>query len=173
MVVYEHEADEGCSRTHLHILMVGAQVKEEALKRMFYKVHPDENRKGNDLWSWSHDDWKKKNPNKEYDDTLITYMAKGKLRPVYVKNIPADIVEKRTREWVEPTSQKSEKYDEYQDMLKDAVKDWENRRPTLDSIRSWAMRWYWKRDGKLPHATSYKRNAGSVYLQLVENKEEL
>lgn len=173
IIAYEHAADKGCARTHLHVLMIGATVKDEALKRMLYKVLPNETRKGNALWSWVHEEWQSKNPGKEYDEGLITYMAEGKLRPVFQKNFPADIVEKRTQEWVEPTSQKTEKYNEYEEMVKDAVKDWENRRPTLDSIRSWAMRWYWKRDGILPHATSYKRNAASIYLRLVEQREEL
>ena len=33
------------------------------------------------------------------------------------------------------------------------------------------MRWYWKRDGRLPNAPSYKRNAASAYLHLVERRE--
>jgi len=152
--------------------MIGATLKDEALRRMLYKELPNEKRKGNELWSWVHKKWQEENPGQEYNEGMITYMAEGKLRPVFVKNFPADIVEKRTQEWVEPTSLVSGKYNEYQEMLKDAVKDWENRRPTLDSIRSWAMRWYWKRDGQLPHATSYKRNAGSVFLHLIELKEE-
>jgi len=172
IIAYEHEADAECSRTHLHVLMCGSSVKSEALKRQLYKLLPQEHRKGNDLWSWEHDDWKKKNPGKEYDEGMITYMAKGTLRPIFNKNFPADIVEKRTLEWVEPTSQdKLEKYDEYKEMLKDAMEVWMLKRPSLDLIRSWTMRWYWQRDGRLPNAGCYKRNAASVFLHLMEQRE--
>lgn len=139
---------------------------------MLYKALPAETRKGNELWSWSHDDWKKQNPDKEYDDSLITYMSKGKLRPVFNKNIPAIIVDQRTRDWIEPTKQGGEKYDEYKEMLKDAVKDFDKRRPNLSEVRSWSMRWYWRRDGRLPNAGCYKRNAASVFLHLTELKQE-
>lgn len=172
MVIYEHEADEGCARTHLHVLMLGCNVKEEALKRMFYKGLPDETRKGNELWSWVHDEWRKAHPDEEYNDSLITYMSKGKLRPVYSKNFPVTIVDQRTREWIEPTKPSNEKYDEYKEMLKDAVKDFDKRRPNLSEVRSWSMRWYWRRDGRLPNAGSYKRNAASVFLHLTELKQE-
>ena len=152
----------------MHLLMIGSSVKEEALKRIYYKLIKDE-RKGNDLWSWSH----KSHPNP--DLKFITYMSKGKLRPVFSQGISPDIVEEYRLKWIEPTTATStdeEKYDEYKAILKDLEPLYgDGTRICLDTVRSHVMRWYWKRDGRLPNAPSYKRNAASAYLHLVERRE--
>jgi len=165
-IVYEHEADDKVKKTHLHLLMIGSSVKEEAFKRLYYKHIKDE-RKGNDLWSWHH----KKHPNP--DLSFIQYMSKGKLRPVFAKGISPDIVEEYRLKWSEPTTSTSavEKYDEYKEILKDLRERYTNGPITLDSVRSAVMSWYWHRDGRLPHAGQYKRNAASAYLQFVEWRE--
>lgn len=182
MVVYQHEADKGCSRTHLHFLMLGCQVDDEALKRDYKKIFPDDKRKGNDLWAWTHKDWQKENPGKQYDLGFIGYMSEGELRPKFVKNIPDEIIEEQRSKWI-PTpkavqssltftkdDKEIKKYDEYKSMLADFAQA--GVEANLDKIRSWTIRWYWKRDGRLPNAISYKRNAGSLYLWLLEEKPE-
>lgn len=177
VIVYEHEADEGCATTHCHFLMIGCQVKEEALRRKFYKALPQfKELKGNALWSWEHSAWKKANPGKDYDLGLIAYGSKGHLRPKYVKNIPDTIVEEHRATWVEPTSKgvksSDDKYDEYRHICDDFFKeDWQTMTINLSLIRSWTMRWYWKRDGRLPNAGCYKRNAASLFLKLAEKRE--
>ena len=166
LVVYEHEADSKITKTHIHLLIIGSSVKEEALKRIYYK-NVQETRKGNDLWSWHH----KKFPNP--DLSFIQYMAKGKLRPVFVQGISPDIVEEHRLKWIAPTTSTStvEKYDEYKEILKDLRSNYTSGPITLDSVRSAVMSWYWHRDGRLPHAGQYKRNAASAYLQFVEWRE--
>lgn len=79
MAVYQHEMDEEVNTTHVHMIMIGCKYKTpEALKREFYKLIETE-RKGNDLWSWTHK--KAQNP----DMTFMRYMSKGVLRPVFVQ----------------------------------------------------------------------------------------
>jgi len=34
------------------------------------------------------------------------------------------------------------------------------------------MRWYWKRDGRLPHVGNYKRNASSLFYGWQMNYQE-
>lgn len=95
MAVFEHEADEEVNTTHIHMIMIDCKyATAEPLKRDFRKL-VDTTRKGNELWSWEH----KKHPNP--DINFIKYMTKGKLRPVFLKNIsPAEVEEQRAL-WVE------------------------------------------------------------------------
>lgn len=94
IIAYEHEKDSKVKKTHCHILMMGCSVKDEAFKRRFKKLYKTE-RKGNDLWSWEH----KEHPNP--DIYLITYMSKGKLAPVFVKNFSPALVDELRLKWVE------------------------------------------------------------------------
>lgn len=120
MVVYEHQRDAQVSRTHIHALMINCKYKTpEPLKRQFCSA-VDTSSKGNELWSWV----------SKYgvpDEKFITYMSKGILRPVFVKNfIPAEVEEFRLQ-WVQPTpkgsslTEKKEstktKYDLVQEMM--------------------------------------------------------
>lgn len=95
MAVFEHEADEEVNTTHIHMIMIDCKyATAEQLKRDFRKLVVT-TRKGNELWSWEH----KKHPNP--DINFIKYMTKGKLRPVFLKNIsPAEVEEQRAL-WVE------------------------------------------------------------------------
>ena len=100
MVVYEHAADEEVSTTHVHLIMINCKyATPEALKRMFY-ANINTERKGNDLWSWTHKDF----PNP--DLSFIGYMSKKDLRPVFQKNIlPAEVEEWKLK-WSKPTTSK-------------------------------------------------------------------
>jgi len=178
LIVYEHAADSKVKKTHCHLLMLGCRVKEEALKRMLYKELPQyKSLKGNALWSWVHEKWQKAQLGDSYNLAMITYYSKGTLRPKYVKNIPDNIVEEHRAKWVNPPSidvQSSDKYNEWEAICKDFFKeDYINMTINIDLIRSWTMRWYWKRDGRLPNAGCYKRNAASLFLKLAERREEL
>ena len=67
------------------------------------------------MWSWEH---------KKFgtpDDQFLTYMSKGVLRPKFVKNFPAELVEERRQQWkiTTPKSvESSQKSDMYDDMCK-------------------------------------------------------
>jgi len=164
LIVYEHEADGKVKTTHIHLLIIGSSNKDEALRRLAQKARMDIRMSGNEFWKWA---IKKEHKAKFVSDPLsfITYMAKGKLAPKYVKNIsPAEVEERRTA-WVEPTVLAPEgKYDEYDELKKSLQKEHNYWNMSLDNIRSWTMRWYWSRDGRLPHVGQYKRNAASLYV---------
>lgn len=102
MAVYEHTPDQGCKETHVHMIMLGCNVKAEALKRKYYKMYPEaKTADGNGLWSWENKDWPVP------DINFVTYMSKGVLAPKFVKNIsPAELEELRGK-WSEPTHQPS------------------------------------------------------------------
>jgi hypothetical protein len=77
IIVFEHESDEEVTQTHCHVLMLGSEyATAEPLKRIFYK-QVETNRKGNDLWAWTHNDFPVP------DISFIRYMGKGNLRPIF------------------------------------------------------------------------------------------
>jgi len=173
MIVYQHDADVNVVATHCHILMIGLKVKDESLKRSFKRICPlIDTTGGNKFWKWE-----SKNPP---DEGLITYMSKGTLRPVFVKNFEPGEVEAQRLKWQDhskqPMSQspKKEKYDEFEEALKYVESHYQQDSIIcLDSIRSKTMRFYWQRDGRIPPPMMYKRVAGTVFLKMVESREHL
>lgn len=172
MAVYEHQKDGSVASTHIHILMLGCSVKEEQFKRIFYRSLPGEKRKGNDLWSWEH---------KKYgipDDSFLTYMSKGFLRPKMVKNFPDELVEERREQWVitiPKAVESSQKSDMYDDMCKRYFATHDNAdmaQASFEGVRKWVFHWFYERTGKVPHATQYKQYAGSLYLKIGEKSKQ-
>lgn len=100
MAVYEHEADASVKTTHIHMIMMNCQyATAEPLKRAFYKIHSNFNTKdGRRLWSWENEDYPVP------DMGFLTYMSKGRLRPVFVKNISEQQLEEYRALWVEKTN---------------------------------------------------------------------
>lgn len=94
-ICYEHEADEEIRQTHVHMILEGSTVQDEALKRSS-KLSG----KGNEFWSW-----------KQYDGsrTFVTYMTKGKYAPKFLKNYSPAEVEEARKAWSEPTARHSTK----------------------------------------------------------------
>ena len=164
LIVYEHEADTKIKSTHVHILIIGSSTKDEALRRVAQAKRTDIRMFGNEFWKWA--------INKEHKDkfvsdpeSTITYMAKGKLAPKFVKGFTPDEIEERRSMWVSHNVPAPPmKYDEYEALKSDLCKESHYWTMTLDRIRTWTMAWYWKRDGRLPNAGQYKRNAASLYL---------
>lgn len=187
MVVYEHEADDEIKQTHVHMIMIGCTRKQKSLCERFYKELPHEVRKGNALWSWEHKEFP--NPQLEY----IVYMSKGRLEPKFVKGVFPEQIARFKEEWhnrsVHKNLERSDimgalapaageasggkpKYDEWDHLRKDGLVYFRDKRHSFDSVRSWVMSWYWRRDGRLPNPPVYKRNAASLHLHLSEVKEE-
>jgi len=167
MVVYEHEADIQVSQTHVHVLMLVCTIKAEQFKRMLYDMLPYETRKGNALWSWSHKD------NHNVDKKFITYMSNGRLQPKFVKNYPMEEIEELRMQWIDPpvkgAAETAKVYDEYAEICKAGIEHFYDKPHfNLDEVRSWTIAWYWRRDGRLPHIGTYKRNACSLFLKLYE-----
>lgn len=91
VIVYEHSADEEVNRTHIHMLLVDVDVKDERLKRIAHTI--DSTLSGNKDWSF-----KLTTTNV---DKYITYMTKGRLSPMFVKNFSLDRLEELRLQWVE------------------------------------------------------------------------
>lgn len=164
IIVYEHERDDKVKKTHIHLLIIGCSKKDEALRRLAQKTLTDIRMTGNEFWKWSvKEDHKTQLANDPL--SFITYMAKGKLAPKFVNNISPAEVEQRRVLWVDHKVPAAPvKYDEYEELKKDLMKHHCYENMTLDQVRSWTIHWYWKRDGKMPHISSYKRNACSLYM---------
>lgn len=167
MAVYEHEADSSVSRTHCHILMLGCDVKAEQFKRIFRGALPGLNdRKGNDLWMWES---KYGTP----DDSFLKYMSKGRLRPKYVKTFSPELVEERRKQWkiTIPKTDSPAKYDEYTVIKQQFFaqhNDSDLKFMNFESVRKWVFHWYYKRDGRVPIPTCYKRNSSSLMMAIGE-----
>lgn len=166
LAVYEHEADDTVAKTHCHFLMLGCDIQEEALKRMFKAHYPSIKVYGNAFWSWT----------RKYPPSYVnlTYYSKGHISPSYLHVItPAECEEARLK-WIalqpeeEALRPSSKKYDEYQHLKTDILKREGCRDMTLDAVRTFVFAWYYHRDGKIPPATQYKRMAGSLYVWLNE-----
>lgn len=89
VAVYEHEADEDVTKTHIHLALIGCDIKEEALKRI-WKDAPGS---GNEFWSIT--------PMKE-ESRYLTYMTKGMLCPKFTKLFSKEEVEASRLAWVDP-----------------------------------------------------------------------
>lgn len=179
-IVYQHDADEKISKTHVHIGLYGCEVKAEQLKRL-WKNCPG---KGNEFWSWKEeaDEFLPDGTNK-----YLTYMSKGKLAPVFVKNISNESVENSRLSWVEPvkadkTGDASEhvikKVIQRFNLVKDSryFKDDDeiiigpkyNLELLLDNVRTEAFKVLWGEHRRVPHASHYKIVAGTAFLRICE-----
>ena len=92
VAIYEHEADAEVSRTHIHILLLNAKVKPDAMKTRFKKLYGEIDKSD---WSFKKAD----------DDGFVTYMSKGKLPPKLTKGYDPVDIERLTREWKDPEAQ--------------------------------------------------------------------
>lgn len=94
-VVYQHNADEEVSRTHVHAL-VETDVTTDTMKNHLQKIL------GYRLPAsdWSFVSKLKRLP---VEDKFITYMSKGKLEPVYTKGFTAEEIERYKSDWIERT----------------------------------------------------------------------
>jgi len=100
VVVYEHEADDEVNSTHVHMILMDCEYKTpKSLKDQFYKMI-ETTRKGNELWSWEHKDF----PNP--DLSFITYMSKGELEPIFVKDVEQRQIENFKKQWISKRNKK-------------------------------------------------------------------
>jgi hypothetical protein len=96
IVIYEHEADEDVSRTHLHGLIMGCNRKEDTVRTKFFKGKYEST--DYELKTKYQDNKKKWWP---VDDKYITYMSKGRLHPQYVKGYTNEEIEEYRTQWVD------------------------------------------------------------------------
>lgn len=170
----QHDADEDVETTHTHIQFTNLKLTDGALE----KQRTRHNLGGSKSRLLS----RVVKTRELYDEHLLNvYIVKGNVNHHRKSSYDAQAILGYAQKWVPndalPSTPrgggkaKSQPYDEYDVMKKDFVKYFEEMsspRITLDLMRSWTMRWYWKRDGRMPPATSYKRNAASLYVLAVE-----
>ena len=90
LAVYEHEADDEVSRTHIHCYADNPQVSTDTMKNWVKKALETKSFPKTD-WSFE-----------EASDTgFITYMSKGHLSPLLLKGIEADAVAALKDKWVD------------------------------------------------------------------------
>lgn len=91
LVVFQHDADEEVSRTHIHAAMINVNPSTDTLKRWIKDAL--------DVKSFSRYDWSFKQL--EGLDRYVTYMSKGKLEPSFLHNIEYATVTALRSEWKE------------------------------------------------------------------------
>jgi len=169
IIVYEHHADDGCARTHIHFLVLNPTIGIEGLKKVFRTHYEGTIPGGNKFWSIK----QSTDPERH-----ITYMSKGSLAYQMMKGFSSDEVEKLRLAWVSlsptnsPSQETTKKYDEFTHI----IEDWgplDRKHVHFDEVRSWVFAWYWRRDARIPHATAYKRMAGTLFLRIAEVQPQM
>lgn len=173
LAVFEHPADTNTQSTHLHLLMLGCEIKAEQFKRTLKGLLPGITTTGNKLWQWE----SKQTP----DNSFLTYMSKGVHAPKYVKNFSEELVAERRSQWIlqkekwvlTPNAQaeKPFKYDEYSAMKQQFFAEHplsDLQYMQFETVRKWVFCWYWKRDARVPIPTCYKRNSSSLMIAIGE-----
>jgi len=179
-IAYQHDADEEVSKTHVHIGIVGSEVKHEALKRMWVDCPG----KGNEFWSWK--EWQYEEVYDANKDKYLSYMTKGCLEPVFVKNFSEELVERSRQDWVEPvkadkTGDASEydivkilsKYDNDKFVTQYARDHVEPKaiNAILERVRKDSFKFLYAKKRIVPNAGHYKIIASSVFMRLCERLE--
>lgn len=92
--VYQHDADEEVSRTHIHALVETA-CSTDTLKNWLRKI----------IGSVEKSDWSfvAKLKGEPVTDRFITYMSKGKLEPKLVKGFTQEQIDAYRKEWIAHT----------------------------------------------------------------------
>lgn len=101
-IVFQHDADDEVSRTHIHMLVIGSSIKPDALKYRYKKLYGDIDKTD---WSFVNsfkDDGKTVPISPDSSDKFITYMSKGHLAPVLSVGYDPFKVLELSRQWKDP-----------------------------------------------------------------------
>lgn len=165
----EHDPDEDCKRTHCHFA-----IEYRHTKQALTKFLNSNGINGSDNFGILSVTVKTKLP---YDFKILSqYIIKGILNDtVRFNGVTKEFVEECTtsRPIDKPhnNSREKGKYDEWTEIKNDGFKFFNSYTYELEEVSRFVMRWYWKRDGRLPHAPAYKRNAASLYYALIERDQ--
>lgn len=91
VAVFEHEKDDEINRTHIHMLLIGSELKPDALKARYKKLYGTIDAK----------DWSFKTAETD-TDRFITYMSKGVLLPKFIHGYSVEDIAQFTAKWVSP-----------------------------------------------------------------------
>lgn len=165
----EHDPDEGCKRTHCHFAIVYRHSKQALAKFLNSKGIC-----GSDNFGILSVTEKDKKP---YDFNILSqYIIKGIVNDTIRCN---GVTEEFIRECAlnrivdrqDHSTGAKGKYDEWTEIRKEGCEFFNHYNYSILDVGKFVMRWYWKRDGRLPHAPAYKRNAASLYYALVERDQ--
>lgn len=102
IIVFQHDADEEVSRTHVHMLLIGSVLKPDAMKARYKKLYGDIDKTD---WSFVQvfkEDGKPVAITDENSKKFITYMTKGHIVPsLCVGYDPAEVLH-LAQLWVDP-----------------------------------------------------------------------
>lgn len=182
-LIGQHDADDDINTTHTHICFTNLKKTGKALdkQRLAAKLDGQVSRLLKHVVG----------TRQLYDEEkLNVYILKGQKDVLKATSHSEDMVTKWVEMWIDHKTPEMQieddeddvsesdkkvkakfKYDEYNHLKSDFETYYmAMNKPiiTLDSMRTWTMRWYWKRDGRMPPATAYKRNVASLYVYAVE-----
>ncbi|UBZ25022.1 replication-associated protein [Chicken proventriculitis-associated circular virus 9] len=170
-LIGEHNADLDDKVTHCHTMLVNCNITIEALRKNIKK----NGLTGSEDYAIMTVTHKKKIP---YNLQLAVYILKGDNETFIVTSY--DI--KQINEWVENwknyshraepinDGEKKEKFDNYKELLQEFETNYPMKnRPSLDHIRTWVMKWHWKKFRRMPNPSAYKRDASSLFMVHTES----
>lgn len=171
VLVAQHDADDDVKTTHCHAMIVKPTHSD-----VTWQNARRENGIGGHMSIMLQKIVKSE---KKYEESYLgCYILKGDNETLrMIEGYSDEEIEQFIRDWVDHSSDKKDdkvikkSYDEWDEIKKDYLVYFNNmNKPhvTLDGIRTWCMRWYWKRDGRMPPAQAYKRNAASLYVYSCE-----
>jgi len=172
-IAKQHDADEEISRTHVHYSLKDINISKQALTKFLNKLEIT----GSDNFGILTVHSKTKTPYKE--NLLDEYVMKGSIDNAVWHGVETEYLQTAVNNWVDYKNQPfvqhkrpdKENLSEWESIKKEALAELTEESIGLDQVRKWLMRRHWKKEGRLPHVTSYKRNACSVYLMLIEKLE--
>lgn len=104
IIIYEHHSDTGCSRTHIHGLLMDCEVTSNTLKNWVKKVLNMTPQKTD----WSFVTYYTKKPSKEHititeqnHGGTITYQSKGSLNYKFNKGFTEEFINECKSQWIE------------------------------------------------------------------------
>jgi len=105
--IFQHDADDEVSRTHVHMLVIGSEIKPDALKYRFKKLYGDIDKTD---WSfvncYKDSDGKPQAITEETGNKFITYMSKGHIAPSMSVGYDLDALFNLSQEWKDPKETK-------------------------------------------------------------------
>lgn len=171
-IVGQHEGDNEDKVTHCHTMLVDCSITIEAIRKCI--------KKNGISGSADYATMTKTHKEKlDYDvDKLAIYILKGNVATPFVSSYDQTKIEEWLSLWVPPKfssapindGEKKEKFDNYKALLKEFEDTYQfKNRPSLDHIRTWVMKWHWKKFRRMPNPSAYKRDASSLFMVHTES----